>query len=364
MTVSAMTPSVATPGLVPTAATAAQAQPIGGLGAAGATAGIGSAVVGAQQAQPGIGSRLVLAMKAAISELRGKGATDAQINQQLLAMQAQSQATPAAAATAMPAGVAKAKAKAKPKAAAKPKTAAQKQAAAAKAKQAAAAKAALPVAGAAAAGAAVGAVAGSAAGQLPANATQLPNGTVYSYADANNAGLAGLQGLSPQQQLQLGIMPTGMGSTLGALGQRAEGGVPQANVTNQSSTGATGVLGTLGVGIAPTIGAPILGNTNLSAPAAGTTPPAAPVTGQPPMANTTGGNQNVVNRNRSDSGAFNQGTDYGMGWGGVGGYPYTGGIATPYSPYGASMTGASMVNGQLPQQSSGGILGWFGRLFS
>lgn len=363
MTVSAMSPSVAMPGLVPTAATSLQGQPLAGVSSA-MTGGVGSAVVGAQQAQPGIGSRLVSAMKAAITELRGKGASDAQINQQLLAMQAQSQAaaTPAAAATATPAAVTAAKAQVKPKKPAKPKTAAEKKVAAAKAKkaqaakQAAAAKAAkavTPLAGAAAAGAAVGAVAGQ---QLPANATQLPNGTVYSYADSANPGLAGLQGLTPQQQLQMGIMPTGMGNALGAYGQRAEG-VPQANVTNQSSTGATGVLGMLGTtGLAPTIGAPIMGNTNLSAPAAGT-PAAAPT------ANTTGGTQNVTNRNRSDSSGLNQGADYGMGWGGTG-YPYTGGIATPYSPYGASMTGASMVNGQVPQQSSGGILGWFGRLFS
>lgn len=384
MTVSAMYPSVASPGIVPTAATAlAGATPIGNVGSSLPTGtALNSALTGAQTASPGLSST---AMQAAIEQLRAAGVSEASINQQLLAMQAGTGATPSAAAsvaaptaaaTAHKATVAaKKKVTVKKKAAepatpatpaAKAKAKKAKAAAAAKAKAVAAAKAKAATVATAGTVGATGAV-GAAGAQLPANATALPGGTVYSYADANNPGLAGLAGLSPQQQLQLGIMPTGLGNGLSGIGAQAD---PQANITNQSNVnpmgvlGMTGLSGLAGIGGVPTIGAPISGNTNLSAPAA-----AAPGA---PTANTTGGSQSVTNRNANDTGAFSQGVDpygsmyggYGSGFGGVGTMPYsphnTGIAGGLYSPYGASMQGAALTG----VENKGGIMGWIGRLFN
>jgi hypothetical protein len=177
---------------------------------------------------------------------------------------------------------------------------------------------------------------------LPANATQLPNATVYSYDQNGNPAVAGLQGLPATTQSQLGILPQ-LGTSLdGLTGQTAAANVPQMNQTNQTSvpTGA-GVNG-LGVGTSvPTLGQAIYN----PAVTPESVKAAADAAAQP--ASGTGATQAVTNKNSNDQSSLNQGSAYGLNGYGAGGLRL---------PYGSSMTGYS--TGQ-----QGGISGFFSRLF-
>jgi hypothetical protein len=166
-------------------------------------------------------------------------------------------------------------------------------------------------------------------GQLPTNATQLPGATMYSY-DANGNPVAA------PTMAQLGMSPTMLQGLTGMAGMVDPDGPqgPQVNATNQNSIGGLGSGFGLGSAV-PVLGAPIL-----------TTSPgdSAPTT---PHNGTTGGTQSVTNRNATDVNNRNQGLGYGYpgGYGGWG--DPTGGIATPFAPYGSSMTGAYTGNGLL-----------------
>lgn len=324
MTVSAMSPSSMIPaGYIPTASVMPNAQQqLGTYGSLPMLGGVGAASSGAQIA--GYPSDLTSLLAAASLNPTGTSA---------LGMQAQ----PAVAAVQTPKAVAKAKKKVKPKAK-KVKTKA-KSVTKSKVKPKAKPK---PK---------VDTQATPTSANLPANATQLPNGTVYSFADASNPALAGLSGLTPQQQLALGIMPSSMSQ-----------GMPQANITNQSNIDSRNPSGMLGLGLTagvPTLGAPIASNTNLSQ--AATAQGSSPTT-----STTTGGEQKVTNRNNSDNGSTIANPYSGFGFGGMPNmgmpmpYDYTGGLATPFAPYGASMTGAGII----APAPSGGVTGWLSRLVS
>lgn len=268
--------------------------------------------------RPGIGSRLVSAMKAAIGELRGSGS--GMPNGQVLPMQhvAQPVVRP----------VAKPRPKARPKAKART--------AKVGARQPAGPKPAVRPAAAAGAVAGAAAATGIARTQLPANAAVLPGATVYSY-DANGRPVA------PTMQ-QLGITPT-MLQGLTGMADGLDPSGPQLNATNQTNLSGTG-SGVGGIGSAvPVLGQPIL----MGPPGTPATPSGPPPT--PHNGSSSGGSQVVTNRNSSDQ--RHQGLG-GYGYGGVGGY---GGIATPGLGYGSSMTGASLV-GQEPHKR-----GFLSRLF-
>lgn len=164
-------------------------------------------------------------------------------------------------------------------------------------------------------------------GTMPQGTMVTPGGIVIPATTAAagtnaQASLQGLQGLPPQIQAQLGLVPQGLvpfgtpTTMYGANGQPLTGpgaDVPQANATNQQGIGA----------------------------------------------GAAGANQAVTNRNAVDVSSRNLGQDpYGFGYGagfgagyGVGALPY--GMSTGY---GASMNGSL----ELPQQ--GGIRGFFRRL--
>jgi hypothetical protein len=303
MAISGFSPTAALPGLVP-GAQLAGSNPL--LAAQGGSF-PGSAQLAAQAAvgeKPGIVTRFMSAMRAAVGELRGVRPSDEQIRSQVLAMQAQQPVTLA-----------------KKPVTTKAKTFTDKQG---NVRQIGTGKIIKPTTRpAAAATPATQPVGGQA---LPTNATQLPGATMYSY-DANGNPVS-----APTMQ-QLGMNPTmlqGLTGMAGAVDPDGPQG-PQVNATNQTNLG----LGSgLGMGSAvPVLGAPIL----TTSP--GDTAPTTPHNG-------TGGTQSVTNRNATDINNRNQG--FGMGYpGGYGGWgDPTGGVATPFSPYGSSMTGAYTLGNQ------------------
>lgn len=293
MTISGLSPYAALSGSMPLAQSTAT--PLGrpnalpGMPLNGASAGVVE--------RPGIGTRLMSAMRAAVSELRG---TPTGGPSTTLAMQAPVSLTPTTSA--------------KPKPESKPKHPGAKTwidksgnvrqvgtGAVLKANPKASSTRTEP-AGIAPRGpqAPVG------SSQLPTNATQLPGATVYSYDQYGNP-------VAPTMQ-QLGMTPTMLQGLEGLTGSVDPDG-PQMNATNQSSLGLGNGFGAGSV--VPVLGQPIA-----------ITPPATRAAG------TTGARQSVANENITDVSRRNEGI-----FGGWGGSPW-GGIATPSTPYGSSMTGA------------------------
>jgi hypothetical protein len=299
MAISGFTPTTALPGLVP-GAQLAGSNPL--LAAQGGVP-LGTAQLAAQAGvgeKPGIVSRFMNAMRAAVGELRGVRPADDQIRSQVLAMQAQQPVTLA-----------------KKPVTTKAKTFTDKQG---NVRQVGTGKIIKPAAGAAPSGAATQPVSAGSE-QLPTNATQLPGATMYSY-DANGNPVAA------PTMAQLGMTPTMLQGLTGLAGGVDPEPRPQMNATNQ--TNLSGIGSGLGSAV-PVLGAPILttspGDTG-TAPAAGS--------------GTSGGTQSVTNRNATDINNRNQGLGY--PYGGYGGFgDPTGGIATPFAPYGPSMTGAYEV---------------------
>ncbi|MCW2925034.1 MAG: hypothetical protein JWM98_2438 [Thermoleophilia bacterium] len=346
MTISGFNPLTTNPGLVPSGATLAGTNPLlAGSNPllAGSTGGL--VPTGAQLAamsgvgeQPGIGTRLVSAMKAAISELRGQGASEAQIRDQVLAMQAQAPVTLAKQATVAKPVAKKPVAKAPAKKVVHAKTWKTLTPHPTTAKPAVAPK---PAAVAPAVTAPMAA--------LPSNATQLPSATVYSYDQNGNP-------IAAPTMSQLGLTPTMLQGLTGAA-QAVDPEGPQVNATNQ--TNLSGIGSGVGVPVpvtgataVPVLGAPIAIPVATTPNSPGDTAPTTPHNG-------ASANQQVTNRNASDLGSLNQGIGgYGAGYGSGYGTPWdpTGGVATPYSPYGSSMTGAYALGTQKP--------GFFSRLFS
>ena len=262
----------------------------------------GSPMLGASAGvveKPGLGTRLMNAMRSALGELRGT--TGSSLAAQTLAMQSQSLPT-----ASQPVSVTKPATAAKPKFP-NAKTWIDKQG---NVRELGTGKVLKPAAG--ASGAAAAPTPAPTASQLPTNAAQVPGATVYSYDQNGNP-------VAPTMQ-QLGMTPT-MLQGLTGLANGVDPDGPQLNATNQNNLG--GLAGALGVGSAvPMLGQPI---------ATG-----APTPGSAGAA--TGGTQSVTNENVSDTSSRNQ--NPGWGWGGSGwGLPF-GGVATPAAPYGSSMTGA------------------------
>lgn len=306
MAISGFTPTSALPGLVNGAALSGSNP----LLAAPATGGFigGSPLMGAQAGvieKPGIGTRFVNAMKAAVGELRGSTPTG--YPSQTLAMQSPLGSAPVS--VKQPATA--------HKRAVKAKTYTDK---AGNLRQIGTGKILKPTTRPAASVAPQPASA-QPQSQLPVNAAQIPGATVYSYDQFGNPAAPTMQ--------QLGMTPTMLQGLHGMAGAADPDG-PQLNATNQTNVGGLGSGLGLGAGSAvPMLGAPIV---------------TAPVTspGDQPAAPTgtgtgTGGNQSVTNRNETDIANRNEGLM--TGYGGWGGSPWNG-IATPSAPYGASMTGA------------------------
>jgi hypothetical protein len=295
MAISGFTPITALPGTMP-GAMAAQPGAFGaqlhGIPLTGASYGV--------QERPGIGARLLNAMRSAVGELRGSSATA--LPAQTLAMQSTAPVTvqrPAAAG-----GAAKF-----PNA----KTWKDK---AGNVREVGTGKILKPAPGAAAAPGRtvqqpmVGPQ-GAVGPQLPANATQVPGATVYSYDQHGNP-------MAPTMQ-QLGMTPT-MLQGFEHLAGAADPSGPQLNATNQTNVGLGAGMG-MGMGSAvPMLGQPIV-----------TAPPSPAGAGA-----STGGTQSVTNENVVDANSHNQGPGYGFGSGW--GLPF-GGVATPAAPYGSSMFG-------------------------
>lgn len=253
--------------------------------------------------KPGIGTRFVNAMKAAIGELRG--GSPVSIPTQTLAMESPLASAP----------VTVKRPAAAPKRAVKAKTFTDK---AGNLRQVGTGKILKPTAHTAPA---VAPQPNVAQPQLPANAAQIPGATVYSYDQFGNP-------VAPTMQ-SLGMTPTMLQGLEGMAGAVDPDG-PQVNATNQTNVGGLGAG--LGLGLGAGSAVPVLG-----APIAVT--PAVTSPGDQPAGGTgTGGNQTVTNRNETDVASRNQGImpGYGTGWGGS---PWNG-IATPSAPYGSSMTGA------------------------
>lgn len=318
MAISGFTPT-ALPGLVP-GAQLAGSNPL--LAAQGGTIPTTSqlAAQAAVGEKPGIAARLMNAMRAAVSELRGMGASDAQIQQQMLALQAQAQ---------QPVTLAK-QATVRGARTPKGKTWTDRQG---NLREVGTGKVLKPATGASQhATSQPGAAAQQPVGStLPSNATTLPGATMYSY-DANGNPVA-----APTMQ-QLGVTPTMLQGLTGLAGAVDPDG-PQVNATNQ--TNLSGIGAGMGSQV-PVLGAPIV-----------TRPVTSPGDDAPttPHNGSTGGTQAVTNRNTTDVNNRNQGFGYGYGgWGDP-----MGGVATPYSPYGASMTGAYALGHERP--------GFFSRLF-
>lgn len=324
MAISGFIPTTALPATTPGATSLAGSTPLAGA-APGSLYG-GSMLPAAEGAveRPGIRHRLASAMRAAIGELRGGSSRMAvHGNRQTLPLHAQG----AVGAHGRPDAASD-----RPRTARRVKSARSWKTLANPPRGAAAA-----VAGASAAAGAAGA-AGLASQQqpsLPANATQLPGATVYSY-DGNGAPVA------PTMQ-QLGVNPAMIHGLAGLADGVAPSG-PQLNATNQTNLSGLGAGIGAGFGlVGPAgIGAPVLGQPiNLAAPAAAADPRLAPVASP-----ASGATQAVTNRNTTDVDSQQQGLG-GYGYGGIGSpWDPSGGIATPYSPYGASMTGASMLGGE------------------
>ncbi len=305
MTISGFTPTSALPGLVNGAALSGSNPLLAAPGAAGIVG--GSPLMGAQAGvieKPGIGSRFMNAMKAAIGELRG--GTPTGYPSQSLALQAPLASAP----------VTVDKPAAAPKRAVKAKTYTDK---AGNLRQIGTGKILKPTTRPAATVAPQPAAA-QPQSQLPVNAAQIPGATVYSYDQNGNP-------VAPTMQ-QLGMTPTMLQGLEGMAGAADPDG-PQVNATNQTNVGGLGSGLGFGLGSAvPVLGAPIV-----TAPV--TSPGDQPAA---PAGTGTGGNQSVTNRNETDVASRNQGfmPGYGTGWGGS---PWNG-IATPSAPYGSSMTGA------------------------
>jgi hypothetical protein len=259
--------------------------------------------------KPGIGTRLMSAMRSAISELRGTSPSSIGLPMQTLALQAP--VSPAPVKVTKPASGSGAKAKF-PNA----KTWIDK---GGNVRQLGTGKVLKAAAGAAAPSSAQtsGAQNPGAGTQLPSNATQLQGATVYSYDQNGNP-------VAPTMQ-QLGMTPTMLQGLQGMAGAVDPDG-PQMNATNQSNIG-TG----MGLGLGSSV--PVLGQPINTAQPSPTSPgDAGAATGS------TGGTQSVTNANSSDNLSRNQGLGYGSGYGsGWGGFN---GIASPSAPYGSSMTGA------------------------
>jgi hypothetical protein len=135
---------------------------------------------------------------------------------------------------------------------------------------------------------------------------------VYSFDEQGRPTMAGLQGLDPVTLQQLG-MHAGVLPGIDGLAAASEPTGPQMNATNQTSL----ALGNAGVGSAtPVLGAPIVLPSAQAATAA------------------AAGEQRVTNENVTDR-DMQSVSPLGWGYGDL-----SGGLATPYSPYGPSMTGA------------------------
>lgn len=280
----------------------------------------GSPLLGAQAGvmeKPGIGTRFVNAMKAAIGELRG--GTPAGYPTQSLAMQSPLATAP----------VTVKKPDATPKRAVKAKTYTDK---AGNLRQVGTAKILKPTTRPTANAVPQGPVQPQPQlqpqQQLPSNAAQIPGATVYSYDQFGNP-------VAPTMQ-QLGMTPTMLQGLEGMTGAQDPDG-PQVNATNQTNLSGLGTGLGIGAGSAvPVLGAPIL-----------TTPAVTSPGDSRPAGTGTGGTQSVTNRNDTDIANRNQGVMPGYGGTGWGGSPWNG-IATPSAPYGSSMTGAyALGNGRL-----------------
>lgn len=305
MTISGLTPTTALPTLA-TGASLAGSNPL--LAAPGTSLAASSnpllgAPLGVAE-KPGIATRFMNAMKAAVGELRG---VPQQPQQPAISLPMVS-----------PAPVDSPKPATAPKRAVKAKTFTDKQG---NVRQVGTGTIVKPAAGATAAPAAAPTTVAPQQ-QLPANAVQIPGATVYGFDQNGNP-------VAPTMQ-SLGMTPTMLQGLEGMAGAVDPDG-PQVNATNQTNLSGLGTGG-FGVGSAvPVLGAPIATTPAVTSP--GDTP-AGTGTG-------TGGNQTVHNRNENDQLNRNQGIGYG-GWGGIGGTPWNG-IATPSAPYGASMTGAYLL---------------------
>lgn len=308
MSISGFNPTSALPGLVNGGMLAGSNPLLAAPGTSGLVG--GSPLLGAQAGvleKPGIGTRFVNAMKAAIGELRG--GTPVGYPSQSLAMQSPLASAP----------VTVDKPAATPKRAVKAKTYTDK---AGNLRQVGTAKILKPTTRPAANAVPQGPVQPQQLQpqqQLPANAAQIPGATVYSYDQFGNP-------TAPTMQ-QLGMTPTMLQGLEGMTGAQDPSG-PQVNATNQTNLSGLGTGLGLGAGSAvPVLGAPIV------------TTPAVTSRGDQPAGGTgTGANQAVTNRNETDIANRNQGVmpGYGTGWGGS---PWNG-IATPAAPYGSSMTGS------------------------
>lgn len=320
MTISGLNPINALPQLAPSGGlngSLPNAAQLSGNPLLGASAGVNE--------KPGIGTRLMSAMRSAISELRGTGSSNAG---QLVPMQTLPMQAPGAGA---PVTLNRAPKPAKHAAGASAKfpgakTWVDKQG---NVRQIGTGKVLKPGRGAAAApkpGAAAQAPIGQQpagvqqpGAQLPSNATQLQGATVYSYDQNGNP-------VAPTMQ-QLGMTPTMLQGLQGMVGGVDPDG-PQMNATNQSNVGLGSGMG-MGLGSAvPVLGQPIATST----PAPTSPGDAGAATGS------TGGSQTVTNENSSDNSSRNQGLGY--GWGTGSGWGGLGGVASPMAPYGSSMTGA------------------------
>lgn len=326
MAVTGFTPTAAFPGLLPAGTSLANSNPLLGSSSPhllGAPAGaqVGAASLGSPSSS--LPTRLVSAMKAAIAELRGSGASDEEVRRQILAMHASAGTARGAAAEPSKPRTAR-----KVKSAKTWKTLAAPSAAPAPQRQVTQPTPVQPGL--------------TAPTQLGMAAAQLPGGTVYTMDPQANPALAGLAGLPPQLQQQLGMNPTmgyaGMAGIDGLAAQADQAG-PQLNATNQTT-----LAGSNGIGSAvPVLGAPIVtANAAAAAPA--------------PASGSAGASQTVTNRNANDRDSRQRG--FGSPWGSGFGDP-TGGLATPATPYGASMNGAYTLGMSPPGQRRG----FFSRLF-
>lgn len=290
---------------------------------------VGAAAVGA----PPLTARIAAAVKAAVGELRGAPTSALQLPMSPVSPELAPSAAPVAA-KAKPAVKAKVGTAAHAKKPAKPVA---HKAAAHPAPEGSAAAAAPGVGGAPVQGLPAGTAAAVGAqgvptglAQLPPNATQLPGATVYSYDGNGNPAIAGLQGLPPQTQQQLGMLP-GLGSMADQWGARAEQSVPQINATNQTS---------LPGGASPVA---------LAGPLA----PGTSTGDTQRIGTSTGAQQRVVNTNSNDQYRRDEGMGYGAGLS-AGVLPY--GMGSSYQSWGPSMSG-------VQPGTSGGFSGFLGRLF-
>jgi len=340
-----LTTSALLPGLMPTGRSLSNSNPLLAAGSPSTGVPVAAQAGASSIGKSSVSARLVSAMKAAVAELRGTGASDAEIRQQILALQAQTPVTLAKQPSLTKSHTA-AKSGVKPKG----KTFTDGAGNVRQVGTGTIVRAAKPAAGAAAAPTRPApSMPGS---TLPGNATQLPGGTVYSYDQNGSPVMNGLSGLPAATQQQLGMTPTMLQGVNGLVNgvdpMAGPAPTPQMNATNQTALNGLngfGASGLVGGSAVPVLGAPIVQPVT---PAVTTAVP-----GQP--ANASGANQRVTNANTNDQASLNQTPAFGYGGYGSSGLPFDGGMASGYSPYGASMTGAYGTTGQKR--------GFFSRLF-